>query len=305
MDGLLVIDKPAGPTSHDIVARVRRLLGGVKTGHCGTLDPSATGVLAVAVGRATRLFPFLSGHDKTYAACIRFGFATDTYDAAGRPVPPESAAFPSEAGLREEMGRFVGRIRQVPPAYSALKRDGQPLYKLARADRPVQPEPREVVVRRFELRAWDPPLAEVDVACSAGTYVRSLAHDLGRAVGCGAHLAALRRTSSGPFRVEDAVALEALESRVRSGDIGLVLVPMERLLPELPAILLGAEGAARARHGNRISREHLLAPEGRPAGTPAAPGTVVRLFAPDGRLLALARPTGGEEGFAPFLVLSD
>jgi hypothetical protein len=135
LDGLIIVDKPLGPTSHDVVARVRRILGGVKAGHCGTLDPGASGVLLVAVGRAARLFPFLSGHDKAYAGSIRFGFATDTYDAAGRPASPESNMMPAEEALRKAMRRFEGRIRQVPPAYSALKQDGQPLYKLARTGR--------------------------------------------------------------------------------------------------------------------------------------------------------------------------
>ncbi len=134
MDGLIVVDKPRGPTSHDVVARLRRILGGVKTGHCGTLDPEASGMLLVAVGRAARLFPFLSGHDKAYAGTIRFGFATDTYDAAGRPTAPESTDLPAEDALREAMRRLEGRIRQIPPAYSALKQDGQPFYKLARAE---------------------------------------------------------------------------------------------------------------------------------------------------------------------------
>ena len=178
LDGLIVVDKPRGPTSHDVVARVRRILGGVKAGHCGTLDPDASGVLLVAVGRAARLFPFLSGHDKAYAGAIRFGFATDTYDAAGRPTTPVSDDLPGETALRTAMGRFEGRIRQAPPAYSALKQDGQPLYKLARANREVRVEPREVTVHRFVLSAWAPPLAQFDVECSAGTYVRSLAHDL-------------------------------------------------------------------------------------------------------------------------------
>ncbi len=306
MDGLIVVDKPRGPTSHDVVARIRGLLGGAKTGHCGTLDPEATGVLLVAVGRAARLFPFLSGHDKGYAATVRFGFATDTYDASGRPTIPESADLPAEAALREAMRRFEGPILQAPPAYSAVKKAGQPLYKLARANREVPIEPREVVVRRFELVSWSPPLAAVDIECSAGTYVRSLAHDLGRALACGAHLASLRRTASGPFRLEDARTLDDVESMIRSGKRDRLLLPMEGLLPELPALVLRPEGAERARHGNRILPEHVLPPSGRATGeAQGRDDAVFRLFGGDGRLLALARRSGEDAGLSPFLVLAD
>ena len=306
MDGLIVVDKPRGPTSHDVVARIRRLLGNAKTGHCGTLDPEATGVLLIAVGRAARLFPFLSGHDKSYAATVRFGFATDTYDASGRPTIPESSDLPAEGALREAMRRFEGRILQAPPAYSAIKRDGQPLYKMARANREVAVEPREVVVRRFELISWAPPLAVVDIACSAGTYVRSLAHDLGHALGCGAHLASLRRTASGPFRLADARPLDTVESMILSGERDRFLLPMEGLLPELPALILRPEGAERARHGNRILPEHVLPPPGETTDeTPRKDGAVFRLFGGDGRLLALARRSVEGEGLSPFLVLVD
>jgi tRNA pseudouridine55 synthase len=306
LDGLIVVDKPRGPTSHDVVAYIRRLLGGAKTGHCGTLDPEATGVLLVAVGRAARLFPFLSGHDKGYAATVRFGFATDTFDASGRPTIPESADLPAERALREAMRRFEGPILQAPPAYSAIKRYGQPLYKLARANQVVSIEPREVVVRRFELVSWAPPIAAIDIECSAGTYVRSLAHDLGRALACGAHLASLRRTASGPFRLEDAKTLDDVESMIRSGKRERFLLPMEGLLPELPALVLRPEGAERARHGNRILPEHVLPPPGEATGdAPGRGGAVFRLFGGDGRLVALARRSGEDAGFSPFLVLAD
>lgn len=305
MDGLIVVDKPLGPTSHDVVARVRRILGGVKTGHCGTLDPGASGVLLVAVGRAARLFPYLSGHDKAYSGSIRFGFATDTYDAAGRPASPESNDLPAEEALRESMRRFEGRIRQVPPVYSALKQDGQPLYKLARENREVRVEPREVTVRRFSLVSWAPPLAEFEVECSAGTYVRSLAHDIGRELGCGAHLASLRRTASGPFSLASALTLEEVEGLARSGPSDRFLVPMNVLLPELPALILRPEGVERVRHGNRILPEHTLAAfDGAQTDAPRK-DAVLRLMGKDGRLLALARPSREGEGLSPFLVLAD
>ncbi len=304
MDGLIVVDKPRGPTSHDIVFRIRRLLG-VKAGHCGTLDPEASGVLLVAIGRAARLFPFLSGHDKAYSGAVRFGFATDTYDAAGRPTTPESSNLPDEGALREAMRRFEGLIRQAPPAYSALKKDGQPLYKLARANREVAVEAREVTVRRFALSSWTPPLAEFEVECSAGTYVRSLAHDLGRELGCGAHLASLRRTASGPFRLADARTPDVLEAMAGSGPPDRFLLPMEALLPELPALVLRPEGAERVRHGNRVFPEHALPPSGGTTIPAPGEGPVFRLFGEDGRLLALARRSREGDGLSPFLVLAD
>ncbi len=301
MDGLIVVDKPRGPTSHDVVAGIRRILGGVKAGHCGTLDPEASGILLVAVGRAARFFPFLSGHDKAYAGAVRFGFATDTYDAAGRPTTPPSADLPDKASLRTAMRRFEGRIRQAPPAYSALKQDGQPLYKLARANREVRVEPREVTVGRFALASWAPPLAEFEVECSSGTYIRSLAHDLGRELGCGAHLASLRRTASGPFGLADARTPDVIEALARSGPPDRFILPMEGLLPEFPALILSPEGEERVRHGNRILPKHVI-------GT-AEPlrreVSVFRLFGGEGRLLALARRSREDEGLSPFLVLAD
>ena len=303
MDGLIVVDKPRGPTSHDIVYRIRRLLG-VKTGHCGTLDPEASGVLLVAVGRAARLFPFLSGHDKAYAGAVRFGFATDTYDAAGRPISPPSSDLPNEGTLREAMRRFEGRIRQTPPAYSALKKGGQPLYKLARANREVSIEAREVIVRRFALASWMSPVAEFEVECSAGTYVRSLAHDLGRELRCGAHLASLRRTSSGPFSLSGARTPDVIEAMAASGPPDRFVIPMEALLPEFPALVLRPDGAERVRHGNPVYPEHALPPAGWTAAPLPGEDAVFRLFGEDGRLLALARRSREGESLSPFLVLA-
>ncbi|MGZ4887344.1 MAG: tRNA pseudouridine(55) synthase TruB, partial [Candidatus Aminicenantales bacterium] len=196
MDGLLIIDKPPGCTSHDVVLRVRSLLGTKRVGHGGTLDPDATGVLLVALGQATRFFPFLSGHDKTYQGRIRLGHATDTYDAAGRPTTEEwTDAFPGDAAVAAAMKSFEGEILQVPPPYSAKKLGGRPAYKLARAGRDFVLEPVRVTVRLFRLENYAPPFLDFEAACSAGTYIRSLAHELGLKLGCGGHLHSLRRTS--------------------------------------------------------------------------------------------------------------
>jgi len=305
LDGLIVIDKPPGLTSHDVVLWVRKLIKGEKTGHCGTLDPDATGVLLVTVGKATRLFPFLSGHEKTYRGTIRFGFSTDTYDASGRPTSPENPVCPEENEIRGAMRKLEGKIFQTPPPFSAKKLGGQPSYKLARAEKDVILKAQEVTVRRFELEAFRPPLADFTAECSSGTYVRALAHDLGRLLGCGAHLAGLRRTVSGDFGLADAHSLDEVRSRAEAGDLKRLVVPIEDLLPRLQAIMLETDGEERARHGNRILPNHVLAlPDGWPHASPGQ-DSVFRLIARDGRLLALARPSQDREGLSPFLVLSD
>lgn len=305
MNGLIVIDKPSGLTSHDVVLGVRRLINGEKTGHCGTLDPDATGVLLVTVGKATHLFPFLSGQDKTYQGTIRFGFSTDTYDASGRTTSPQSPDCPDENGIRGAMRKFEGRISQIPPLFSAKKQGGQPSYKLARADKGMILKAKEVTVRRFKLEAFRPPLADFTAECSSGTYIRALAHDLGRLLGCGAHLAGLRRTVCGNFGLADAHTIDEVRSRARTGDWQGLLIPIEELLPHLQEIQLDLEGEERARHGNRILPCHVLAfQDARPEQSPKQ-DPVFRLVALDGRLLALARTSHDGEGFSPFLVLSD
>ncbi len=305
MDGLIVIDKPPGLTSHDVVLRIRKIIKGEKTGHCGTLDPDATGVLLIAVGRATRLFPFLSGHDKTYRGTIRFGFSTDTYDAAGRPTSAESQEYPDENALRRAMRQFEGSIVQNPPPYSAKKLGGQPSYKLARASREVILRPQEVTIYRFELETFRPPLANFVAECSSGTYMRALAHDLGKLLGCGAHLAGLRRTASGEFGLADAHSLDDFRSKAESGNWQGLIIPIEELFPGLQTIKLNSEGENRARHGNRILPGHVLAfLNGRP-GASFGQEPVFRLVSRDGKLLALARRSYDREGFSPFLVLKD
>jgi tRNA pseudouridine55 synthase len=304
-DGLLVIDKPAGPTSHDVVQRVRRLLDTPRVGHGGTLDPDATGVLLVAAGQATRFFPFLAGGRKTYEGLIRFGFATDTYDASGQPQAAECPDLPDRGALVEAMGAFVGDILQTPPRFSAKKLAGRPVHRLARAGEAFDLAPSPVTVHRFDLREYRPPLAAFEAECSSGTYIRSLAHDLGARLGCGAHLASLRRTASGPYDLPQAVTLAALEDAAGRGEAGRFLIPLERLLPELPALPVLPEAEGRVRNGSPLEAAHLGAPLPAPGPSPAkgpAAG-VVRLVSASGRLLALARP--GPEGASlhPFLVL--
>lgn len=302
MDGLLIVDKPAGPTSHDIVQRVRKILGIRRVGHGGTLDPEATGVLLVAVGQGTRFFPFLSKHDKSYEGTIRLGFATDTYDASGRAVTPESRDIPPYEAVALAMKDLQGEISQTPPPYSAKKIAGTPGYRLARAGKEFSLKPVAVRVESFEPVAYEPPWLEFRTVCSSGTYVRSLAHDLGRALGCGAHLRSLRRTSVGPYTIDMAVPLARIEGAAAAGKLPEVVLPLEALLPEIPVAVIRPEALSRLRNGAPLFPEHLAA--GGPAEEVRRPArTLIRLVDSNGRLLALASSDPDGERLLPHLVL--
>lgn len=303
MDGLLVIDKPVGPTSHDVVARVRRALGERRIGHTGTLDPGASGVLPLVVGRATRLARFLSASDKSYTATIRLGVETNTYDSAGMPV---GAPFAGELPAREQIARvlegFRGAFLQQPPRYSAKKVGGRRSYELARSsEEPRTLDPVQVAVHRLELTGIAGDCLTVELDCSAGFYVRSLAHDLGQMLGVGAHLAALRRTRSGDLTLADAASLEAVERH--GGSFAEALVPLERMLPRMPLLRLTPEGVRRTRHGRDLGPADFAdpVPAVRPEGAGEAAG--VRLFDLQGQLVALARPAGTAGLLHPFVVL--
>ena len=208
LDGALLIDKPAGPTSHDVVDEIRREFGIKKVGHCGTLDPNATGLLIIVLGRGTKLSERLMADDKVYEGMIKFGEATDSYDADGEltgslPVPPITLD-----ELNEAAGEFIGDIMQTPPMVSAIKKDGVPLYKLARKGVEVQREPRLIHIYNFRFTEYQEPIGRFRLACTKGTYVRSVAHELGQKLGCGAHLATLRRVTSGKFDVAQATPLD-------------------------------------------------------------------------------------------------
>ncbi len=302
-DGLIIIDKPAGPTSHDVVQRVRKALGMRRVGHGGTLDPDATGVLLVATGPATRFFPFLSKEDKVYEGRIRLGFATDTYDASGRPVSEPSPDLPGPAELAAAMKSFEGEILQTPPRFSAKKIAGRPGYKMARADEEFALEPSRVTIHRFLLREYLPPDVNFEAACSAGTYVRSLAHDLGRRLGCGAHLALLRRTSVGPYGLADAVSLAGFEEAATRGDAARFVLPLERLLPWAPAVTVRPEAEALVKNGRSLETSDLETPLPDFA-SPDSRAALARLFSSEGKLVALARPTPDGSSLHPFLVIA-
>ena len=295
MDGVLLIDKPAGLTSHDVVALLRRSSGERRIGHTGTLDPLATGLLPLVLGQATRLSAYLTRGDKTYEATIRLGFSTETDDALGKPVGAVSATLPGAAEVDLALARFRGTFEQMPPQHSAKMVAGRRAYELARRDQPVALKPVVVTVRALTTLGRDGDLLQLEVTATAGFYVRGLARDLGAALGCGAHLRALRRTRSGAFHIADALAFEEAE---RLGPaVAAHVVPPARALPHLPAVTLNAAGLARAVHGNPLGPGHL---EGRPDVMPATGSgvveplaQVVRLLALDGRLVALAEPKAG------------
>ena len=277
IDGILNLDKPKDLTSHSVVRRVRQVADQRKVGHAGTLDPMATGVLLVCLGRATRVAEYLMESPKVSRASIRLGVVTDTYDAEGTVVathPVEVTRDEVEAALDD----FKGPILQVPPMYSALKRDGKPLYKLARQGITVERPPRAVEIYSLEMTVWQPPELALELSCSSGTYVRSLAHDLGQVLGCGAHLSGLVRTAVGEFKLENAIGLDELTRE----DLPALLHPLDVALYHYPAFHLDEEGA----------REVLF---GRGIAAPEKDEGIARAYGPDGAFIAVLyfRPEKG------------
>ena len=295
MDGLLVIDKPVGPTSHDVVARMRRVLGERRIGHTGTLDPNASGVLPLVIGRATRLAKFLSGGRKTYEAVVRLGIATDTFDAEGTPTgAPWTGPLPAREAVEAALAGFRGAFMQQPPAHSAKKIDGQRSYVAARAGLAVRPEPAPVTVEHLDIVDLADGDLTLRVECSAGFYVRSLAHDLGVQLGTGAHLSALRRTVSAGLTIEDAMPLEFAE-RSRDDAVGAVL-PLEAMLPQLPAVVLTDEGLLRVAHGRNVGRHDV-------ASGPLDARVPIRLVDQRGQLVAIGESTEVPGVLHPSVVL--
>jgi tRNA pseudouridine55 synthase len=315
MDGVLIVDKPAGLTSHDVVARVRRILKERRVGHTGTLDPFATGVLVVLVGRATRLAQFLSGAVKEYEAVVRFGYATDTGDLTGaRLAGPEAQNEAagrvhtwSDDEVEAALAGLRGEIEQVPPMYSAKKIAGRKLYELARQGREVERQAVRVMIHELTARTLDGGLVRqngdgtqdlsIRVRCSAGTYVRTLAESIGERLGTPAHLSALRRTRAGEFGVEDATGLDDLKSQVEAGrDAGDFLLPLDAALSDLPFVHLTADEARRALHGIAL-RVNADGPAWRD-------GESVGMRGADGRLIAVGAYDAASRTLRPRVVFS-
>jgi tRNA pseudouridine55 synthase len=291
MDGVLVIDKPGGLTSHDVVNRVRRILHERSVGHLGTLDPLATGVLPLVAGRMTRLAQFYTASEKTYEGVIRFGFATDTYDAEGEPQAEPQTIKATLEQLRELSGRFRGRIRQMPPPFSAKKIHGVPAYKLARKHREVELEPVEVEIKEFDLLDWDGERACFRARVASGTYMRSVAHEMGQILACGAHLASLRRTVLGEFAIADARSLEELEQAAQQARAEELFIHTRKLLPEMPGVTANEEMLARIRVGRAVNLPEL------------SRARQVKVFYGQGELVAIATRVAGTL-FHPKIVLA-
>ncbi len=317
LDGVLVINKPTGWTSHDVVARARTLLGMSKVGHTGTLDPAATGVLVLCLGRATRIAEYLMSADKAYRAVLRLGVATDTQDATGTVVGRVAETLPDQAAIVEVMNRFVGRRQQVPPMYSAVKVQGVPLYKAARAGRTVSRSPREFTVRSLEIRSITPtpssesglgssrvgaggvsagpPPATIDVTfdvvCSKGTYVRTLCADIGELLGVGGHLASLERRRVGRFCIEEAMSLDELAGLADRGAVEARLYTLAAALADLPALHVDRDAVEGLCHGVAVPVSRVVSSEGAWMA-----GGFVRLLSPDGRLVGIGKaPCSAEE----------
>jgi tRNA pseudouridine55 synthase len=304
MDGLLLVDKPSGPTSHDIVARVRRLIGERRIGHTGTLDPMASGVLPLVLGRATRLARFLSADSKTYDAVVRLGANTDTYDAQGEAVgTPWSGALPERDAIEAALRPFRGTFWQQPPAYSAKKIAGRRSYDLAREGNPSSPlpDPVAVTVHRLDLLDVSGPRVTLRLACSSGFYVRSLAHDLGATLGTGAHLAELRRIEAAGLRIEHAVPLSALEGPEGRAAAERALIPIDHMLETMPAVALTNDGVDHVRFGRELGPAD--AAHGFPPMRTEEAEPHVRLLAPDGRLVGLGAPSATPGLLHPAVVL--
>ena len=252
-DGALVINKPRGKTSHDVVDAVRHLAGFRQIGHLGTLDPLGTGVLVLLLGRATRLAQFYSGRRKRYAASFRFGFATDTYDSDGEARGPDTAPTLDAEVLRQLAAERIGRFEQMPPAFSAKKVAGRPAYELARKKQEVELKPVEVEIYEYKLVGIDGSIAHFVIECSSGTYIRSLAHEMGQKLGCGAHLSEITRTAVGEFSLEQAIPLEELAEASRTGRFASCLIKLENLLPNFPRINVLPVIERRVRHGSKFS----------------------------------------------------
>lgn len=295
MDGILNIDKPPGRTSFSIVAQVKRLSGAKRAGHAGTLDPEASGVLPVCLGRGTRVIEFLMDTSKGYSAEIELGIATDTYDAAGQVTRHGDASLITLEQVEAALGQFRGSIRQTPPMYSALKREGRPLYELARAGITVERQSRPVQIHRLEITGWNPPLLNLDIGCSKGTYIRSLAHDLGEALGCGAHLKNLVRTRCGIFGIEGAISMPRLEEAFAQGYWEHFLHPIDSVLQHHAAAVVNEDTELMIKHGKPVELQV----------NAQNTADYCRAYSLDGRFLAILRHLPDTDLWQPRKVFAD
>jgi len=287
ISGVLVVDKPVGMTSHDVVQAIRNGTNLRRAGHTGTLDPRASGVLVILIGPAVRLSEYVSASDKRYQAIIRLGSSTDTFDADGKFVRTDAPVNVTEEQFETILKQFEGEIEQTPPPYSAVKVGGRRAYDMARQGEEVELAPRKIQVHHLEVLEWAPPEVVVDVHCSSGTYVRSLANDMGNALGTGAYLVGLRRTKSGRFSLRDATPLRKLQESFQAGNWYQFLIPAAEALADWPAVELNPDDVEEVRHGHRVK-----------AAADATQPDLVRGVSAAGELIALMIPATGEDGSA-------
>jgi len=307
MDGLILINKPKDFTSHDIVKKMRILLNESKVGHFGTLDPMATGLILIGIGKATRLFPFYSKLTKIYKGQIKLGYSTDTYDSYGKPTTENKNVFPSEKKIHEIIKMFEGHISQIPPPYSAKKYKGKPLYKLARKNKKIKLPSTQIRIYNFTVLKYHPPYIDFVTKCSSGTYIRSLAHEIGKKAECGGHLSALERTDIDDFHINESFTVEQISSMVRKNKVNEFLSPLEKLLPQFPKITLSETGASKARNGTALKTDDILNIKSEISAEKKNDSLenkqIFRLFSPEGKLIALARKKQGKENIYPSTVL--
>jgi len=289
VDGILNINKPEGMTSFGVVAIVRKLSGVKRVGHAGTLDPAASGVLPVGIGQGTRVIEFLVNTTKTYRAEIELGIATDTYDASGRVTQQKAPAGISREQFESALNSFRGAIQQIPPMYSAVKYHGQPLYKLARSGIAVERKSRRAEVYRLEITDWQLPVATVEVECSKGTYIRSIAHDLGQLLGCGAHLKSLVRIRCGTFNIGDAISMSQIEDAFRHGYWQHFVYPLDSVLLNWGAIVVGSAVETALKNGSSVVLGNDSGGQGRRLEVQPPAENYYRAYTSDGRLLGVLR----------------
>ncbi len=304
MDGILNINKPCGPTSFSIVSIVKRLSRERRVGHAGTLDPAATGVLPVCLGQGTRIIEFLVDNTKTYRAEIELGVATDTYDASGRITQKGDPSGISHSQLESALSSFCGLIWQTPPIYSAVKYQGKPLYELARAGVIVERRSRQVKIHHLEIRDWQPPVATIEVACGKGTYIRSLAHDLGQVLGCGAHLKSLIRLRCGLFDIRDAVSVPQLEDAFRYGYWQNFIYPIDSVLSHWSAMVVSDDTGEDIRNGRPLVLKDCDRGQGssyleQHISEGSSSENRCRAYALDGRFLGVLRFNSEKEQWQP------
>jgi tRNA pseudouridine55 synthase len=294
MDGILNINKPAGLTSFAVVSRVKRITGEKHCGHAGTLDPLATGVLLVCLGQATRILEYLFEDNKTYLAEIKLGITTDSYDSSGKLTGQADASGIELKEVEQVLNQFKGCIEQQPPMYSALKHHGQPLYRLARQGIEVERKSRLIQIYRLEIIRWELPLFHLEVECSKGTYIRSLAHDIGRALGCGAIMQNLTRLRAGSFDIADSISLEQLETSFKAGQGEGLLQPADRALQHLAVIIVNPEQQSRLVNGRPVALSEKTYPDGQ----------ICRIYNQNGAFIGIARYTAEQKCWQPLKILA-